>query len=68
MNGKQRARWYADLISDAQRLQKKARGCADATPLGAALAKLGDARALALAAISDENDSSSPGADDPKVD
>ena len=56
MNGKQRARWYADLISDAQRLRKMAHGHGDALPLDAALSKLFEARTLALAEMPEDDD------------
>lgn len=49
MNGKQRARWCADVISDVQRLRKHARGRADGVILDVALSKLADARLAALA-------------------
>ena len=49
MNGKQRARWCADVISDVQRLRKHARGRADGAILDVALSKLADARLAALA-------------------
>ena len=48
MNGKQRARWYANSISDLQRLQKQTRGRIDDAPLRTALEKLREARELAL--------------------
>lgn len=51
MNGKQRARWYADIISEAQRLRKKTHGKADAPLLDTVLAKLGEARELALVEV-----------------
>jgi hypothetical protein len=54
MNGKQRAMWYADLVSEGQRLQKKAHGHGDSVPLAVALTKLGEARLLALADTSEE--------------
>ena len=54
MNGKQRARWYSDLISDAQRLRKMAHGHGDALPLDVVLSKLFDARTLALTEIPDQ--------------
>jgi len=56
VNGKQRARWYADIISDVQRLRKKAHGHGDTQPLDAALTKLFEARTVALAEIPDEED------------
>jgi hypothetical protein len=65
MNGKQRARWYADLISGGQRLRRQARGAADSVLLDAALVKLGEARALALALALAEV-ITSPRGDDPE--
>ena len=49
MNGRQRARWAADIITDLQRLQKRARGRLDAPGLARALTELAAARAAALA-------------------
>ena len=59
MNGRQRARWYADQVSDLQRLQKQTREApAEAVLLGQALQKLREARDLALASAGgvDEED------------
>jgi hypothetical protein len=58
MNGKQRAKWYADAISDLQRLQKQARGRVDDAPLRTAVEKLREARELALSVGTE------PGGDD----
>jgi hypothetical protein len=48
MNGKHRARWISELISEAQRLHKKARGCPEDALLTQALEKLATARDMAL--------------------
>jgi hypothetical protein len=56
MNGRQRAKWYADAISDLQRLQKQARGRIDDAPLRVALDKLREARDLALSVSFETNE------------
>lgn len=56
MNGKHRARWIADQITELQRLQKKTRGKPEAPLVAAAIEKLAAARTLALADSSDESD------------
>lgn len=48
MNGRQRARWTADIVADLQRLQKVAQGKSDAPSLTRALSELAAARAAAL--------------------
>lgn len=48
MNGRQRARWYADQVSDLERLQKQARGRPDSDDLAQAISRLRDAREKAL--------------------
>jgi hypothetical protein len=55
MNGRQRAKWYADAISDLQRLQKQARGRVDDAPLRIAVDKLREARELALSVSFETN-------------
>ena len=47
MNGRQRARWYADVISDLQRAQKQARGNPDEELVGSAITMLQAARTRA---------------------
>ena len=54
MNGRQRAVRLADKITDLQRLQRQFKGKPEALPLGQAIAKLGEARQLALADSEDE--------------
>ena len=49
MNGKQRARWIADAISDLQRIQKQSRGKPEDGDLTQALENLRRAREKALA-------------------
>jgi len=56
MNGKQRARWYADVISDLQRAQKQATGQPDEELLRSAVAMLQGARARALASSDAEKE------------
>ena len=48
MNGKQRARWLADMISELQRFTSKAREAPEANDVRKALASLDDARRAAL--------------------
>ena len=48
MNGKQRARWFAELISDLQRLRKHTTGHSDDEHACKALQNLGHARDAAL--------------------
>jgi hypothetical protein len=54
MNGRKRARWYADVISDLQRAHKQARGSSDASLISEAIAKLQTARLHALADVSND--------------
>ena len=50
MNGRQRARWYADQVSDLQRLHRQTREApAEAVLVLHAIQKLHEARQLALA-------------------
>jgi hypothetical protein len=63
LNGKQRARWAADITLDLQRLQKAARGGADAPALGRAAEALGEARLAALAESGAESEACTPGAE-----
>ena len=56
MNGKHRARWIADQITELQRLQKKTRGKPEAPLVASAIEKLAAARTLALADSSEESD------------
>lgn len=51
MNGRQRARWYADQVSDLEKLQKQARGRPDAALLDQAVECLRAAREEALADV-----------------
>jgi hypothetical protein len=48
MNGKQRARWIAELISDAQRLAKHSRGRSEEKSVASAIENLYLAREKAL--------------------
>ena len=48
MNGKQRARWLSDLISDLQRFTSKSQSAPEAGHVRKALACLDDARRSAL--------------------
>ena len=48
MNGKQRARWLADLISELQRFTSRAKSAPEAGHVSKALANLDDARRAAL--------------------
>jgi hypothetical protein len=50
MNGKQRARWLADLISELQRFTSKAREAPEAGHVRKALNSLDEARRAALEA------------------
>ncbi len=56
MNGRQRAVRLADKITDLQRLQRQFKGKPEALPLGQAIAKLSEARQLALTALDDGHD------------
>jgi hypothetical protein len=56
MNGRQRARWYADAISDLQRAHKQARGSSDEPLVSEAIEKLRAARLHALANASDDKE------------
>jgi hypothetical protein len=49
MNGKHRARWLAEIISEIQRFHKQARGSAEDGLVTQALEKLHTAREKALA-------------------
>jgi hypothetical protein len=49
MNGKHRARWLAEIVSELQRYHKKARGCAEDALITQALEKLQVARERANA-------------------
>lgn len=55
MNGKQRARWFADLISDLQRLRKHTTGHSDDEQACKALQHLGHARDFALADTNEQD-------------
>jgi hypothetical protein len=48
MNNRQRARWIADLISDAQRLAKHSKGCPEESSVAQAIENLRQAREKAL--------------------
>jgi len=48
MNGKHRARWIAEQITELQRLQKKTKGKPEAPIVAEAISKLHQARSLAL--------------------
>jgi hypothetical protein len=48
LNGKQRARWLTDLISELQRFTSKAKDAPEAVHVRKALASLDDARRAAL--------------------
>ena len=48
MNGKQRARWLADLISELQRFTSKAKDAPETGHVRKALGSLDDARRSAL--------------------
>lgn len=48
MNGKHRARWIAEQITELQRLQKKTRDRPEAPFVAEAISKLHQARTLAL--------------------
>lgn len=56
MNGKQRARWLSDLISDLQRLKKHMAGHPDDEHATKALQHLGHARDFALADKAEEKE------------
>ena len=60
MNGKQRARWYADVISDLQRAQKQAAGHLDEELVRGAVAMLQGARTRALASSDGEKGDKDP--------
>ena len=47
-NGKHRARWLADIISETQRYLSKAREAPESSAVRQALTKLADARQAAL--------------------
>ena len=51
MNGRQRARWAADILADLQRLRKAGQGRAGASELARAEEALRAARAAALAEV-----------------
>jgi hypothetical protein len=53
MNGKQRARWLADCISELQRFTSKAKDAPEAGLVRKALANLDEARRAALESISE---------------
>ena len=53
MNGKQRARWLADLISELQRFTSKAKEAPEAGHVRKALNSLDEARRAALESGSD---------------
>ena len=55
MNGKHRARWIADQITELQRLQKKTQNKPEAILVAQAIEKLAAARTLALADSSEGN-------------
>jgi len=48
MNGKQRARWLSDLITELQRFASKAKSAPEAGHVSKALANLDDGRRMAL--------------------
>ena len=49
MNGRQRARWAADIVTELQKLQKRSQGRPEAAGLARALAELAAARSQMLA-------------------
>ena len=57
MNGKQRARWLSDLISELQRFTSKAKDAPEAGHVRKALASLDDARRSALDSNIEPDDS-----------
>jgi hypothetical protein len=54
-NGKHRARWLAELVSEAQRYLTRAREAPEADLVRRAVALLQDARKTALADAGEEN-------------
>ena len=54
MNGRQRARWAADIVTELQKLQKRSQGKPEASPLARALVELASARTLMLAERGDD--------------
>jgi predicted RNA polymerase sigma factor len=56
MNSKQRARWIAELISDAQRLVKHAHGKPEEKQVASAIESLRQAREKALGDDTPESD------------
>ena len=55
-NGRHRARWLAELVSDTQRYLAKAREAPEAAEVRRALALLQDARKKALADVGEGED------------
>ena len=51
VNGKHRARWLAEIVSEIQRYHKKARGCGEDALVTQALEKLQLAREMAAAEV-----------------
>jgi len=56
MNGKHRARWLAEIVSEMQRFHKKARGSVEDGLVAQALEKLQAARETALTDESNEGE------------
>jgi hypothetical protein len=56
MNGKQRARWLSDCISELQRFTSKAKDAPEAGDVRKALASLDDARRTALESHAEPDD------------
>ena len=56
MNGKQRARWLSDLISELQRFTSKAKEAPEAGHVRKALSCLDDARRAALESHTESED------------
>jgi hypothetical protein len=60
MNGKQRARWLAEIVSEAQRCLSREREAPEAKHLRQAIDHLNDARQTALESDSDAQSSEPP--------
>jgi hypothetical protein len=56
MNGKHRARWLADMISEAQRYISKAKGAPETADVQKALNLLDDAKRTAIESENDAED------------
>jgi|GEM_PF-2272184 hypothetical protein len=54
-NGKHRARWLADIISEVQRYHSKAREAPESNAVRQALSRLAEARQVALDSDSDNH-------------